>query len=290
MAAGMSGSPSDDALDGFGATRFSPARAVSAAMFGGSAAVTSGAMRDLLDFSVVSASVGVFASTLPLRVVVAETVESDAVLVASPPSGLGRVPAATAAPTARPSPDAAGVIAASILVVGPLTIPATSPVSATTGAAAGVGPDREAMFEICSISSERLSCVLGLGERTASDVSLTPCEPAKTYICLCSEPLVSVESRESAPAGARPADVFMARKVETSQKPPAMSMTPTKIAAMMSSMLGDMMFNPRRFIHSLDYASTPSGAQCRLRRLTKLRQSRPAPATSACFLGLSAGS
>ena len=304
----MAVSSTDVAFDGFGATRFSPARAVSsatgrdrldtrvvsAAMLGGSAAVTSGAMREELDFPAVSASVGGSASTLPSCVLVegvAETVESDAVLVAPAPTGLGRVPAAIVPPTARPCADAVEVIAASTLVLGPSMIAATSSVSATTGAAAGMGRDREATFEVWSVSSERLcdadfitpaaalTRAFVLGEPTARDVSLTPCEPAKTQICLFSEPLVSVGSTGSALRGGTPADVFAIRKVETSQKPPVMSKTLAKIAATMSPMLGNMMFDPRRLIHSIDYPAwlSPSGAQCRLSRLTKLRQSRPAP-------------
>ncbi len=301
VAAGMAVSSTDVAFDGFGAKRFSPARAVSsamggdrldtrvvsAAMLGESAA--SGAMRDGLDFPALSASVGGSASSLPSCVLVegvAEAVESDAMLVAPAPSGLGRVPAAIAPPTARPSADAVGVIAASTLLLGP-----TSSVSATTGAAAGMGRDREATFEVWSVSSERLcdadfitpaaalTRAFVLGEPTARDVSLTPCEPAKTQICLFSEPLVSVGSTGSALRGGTPADVFAIRKVETSQKPPVMSKTLAKIAATMSPMLGNMMFDPRRLIHSIDYPAwlSPSGAQCRLSRLTKLRQSRPAP-------------
>jgi len=292
----MAVSSTDVAFDGFGATRFSPARAVSsatgrdrldtrvvsAAMLGGSAAVTSGAMREELDFPAVSASVGGSASILPSCVLiegVAETVESDAVLVAPAPTGLGRVPAAIVPPTARPCADAVGVIAASTLVLGPSMIAATSSVSATTGAAAGMGRDREAMLEVWSVSSERLcdvdfitpaaalTRVFLLGE-PARDISLTPCEPAKTQICLCSEPLVSVGSTGSALRGGTPADVFANRKVEKSQKPPVMSKTLAKIAATTSQMLGNMMFDPRRLIHC---TITPallslSGAHCRLSR------------------------
>jgi hypothetical protein len=152
VAAGVAVSSTDLAFDGFCATRFSPTRAVSsatrdrldtrvvpAAMLGGSAAVTSGAMRDGLGFPALSASVGGSASTLPSCVLVggvAEAVESDAVLVAPAPSGLGRVPAAIAPPTARLSADAVGVITGSTLVLG-----STSSVSATTGAAAGISRD-----------------------------------------------------------------------------------------------------------------------------------------------------
>src|SRR6266540_5891725 len=68
-----------------------------------------------------------------------------------------------------------------------------------------------------------LTRVFLLGEPTARDVSLTPCEPAKTQICLCSEPLVGVGSTGSALRGGTPADVFAIRKVEKSQ--PVMSRT-----------------------------------------------------------------
>jgi hypothetical protein len=99
-----------------------------------------------------------------------------------------------------------------------------------------------------------LTRVFVLSEPTARDVSLTPCEPAKTQICVFSEPLVGIGSTGRALRGGTPADVFAIRKVETSQKPPVMSKTLAKIAATMSPMLGNMMFDPRRLIHSIDYA------------------------------------